>query len=42
VARVERLTWLCVLGFRKIRREDAMALVEQRLAAEGLLAKASG
>lgn len=39
--RIELLTWVCVLGFRRIRVDpDAAARLERRLAAAGLLAQA--
>ena len=42
VERVERLGWLCVLGYRRIDREtDALARLERRLDEAGLLRKKS-
>ena len=42
VDRVERLGWLCVLGYRRIDREtDALARLERRLDEAGLLRKKS-
>jgi hypothetical protein len=42
VERVERLGWLCVLGYRRIDREtDALARLERRLEEAGLLRKKS-